>query len=173
MEKGSGGSGRRKSHSKDRGDLTEMRFMVAATRRGLVVAKPYGDNEKYDLIVDVGRKMWRVQVKGTAATHHRGSAVRSSWRTSMRQMPYTPSQVDFLVVTIVGKRIWYVIPVRALEGRLTIHLYPFGSRRGSRNRFEKYRGAWWLLSGTKSGTRVRPVADAGKRLRKRAGRQRP
>jgi hypothetical protein len=90
----------------------------------------------------------------------------------MRQMPYTPSQVDFLVVTIVGKRIWYVIPVRALEGRLTIHLYPFGSRRGSRNRFEKYRGAWWLLSGTKSGTRVRPVVDSGKERRKRAGRRR-
>ena len=45
----------------------------------------------------------------------------------MRQMPYTPSQVDFLVVTIVGKGIWYVIPVRALEGRLTIHLYPFAA----------------------------------------------
>jgi hypothetical protein len=161
------GDGRRKIHTKDRGDLTEMRFMVAATRRGLVVAKPYGDNEKYDLIVDAGWRMWRVQVKGTGATHHRGFAVRSSWRTSMRQMPYTPSQVDFLVVTIVGKRIWYVIPVRALEGRLTIHLYPFGSRRGSRNRFEKYRAAWRLMSGTKSGTRVRRVVNWEKRRRRR------
>jgi hypothetical protein len=85
----------------------------------------------------------------------------------MRQMPYTPSQVDFLVVTIVGKGIWYVIPVRALEGRLTIHLYPFGSRRGSRNRFEKYRRAWSLLSGTKSGTRVRRVVRWEKRRRRR------
>ena len=161
------GDGRRKIHSKDRGDLTEMRFMVAATWRGLVVAKPYGDNEKYDLIVDAGWRMWRVQVKGTGATHCRGFAVRSSWRTSMRQMPYTPSQVDFLVVMVVGKGIWYVIPVRALEGRLTIHVYPFGSRRGSRNRFEKYRGAWSLLSGTKSGRRVRPVVDLWKGRRKR------
>jgi hypothetical protein len=168
MGKGNRGTGKSGggSHSKDRGDLTEMRFMVVATRRGLVVSKPYGDNEKYDLIVDAGWKMWRVQVKGTAATHHRGFAVRSSWRTSMRQMPYTPSQVDFLVVMIVEKQIWYVIPVRALEGRLTIHLYPFGSRRGSRNRFEKYRGAWSLLSGTKSGRRVRRGLRVWRRRRR-------
>jgi hypothetical protein len=40
-----------------------MQFMVAAAGRGFVVAKPYGDNKRYDLIVDVGRRMWRVQVK--------------------------------------------------------------------------------------------------------------
>jgi len=134
-----------RNHTKDRGDLAEMQFMVAVTLLGFCVAKPYGDNERYDLLVDTGRRVWRVQVKSTAARHHRGFAVRSSWRTSYRQRPYTPTQVDFLAVTIVGKRIWYLIPVRALAGRLTIHLYPFGSRRGSRNSFEKYREAWYLL----------------------------
>jgi hypothetical protein len=147
MGKGNAGWGRSRGrgHSKDRGDLAEMQFMVAAAIRGFVVAKPYGDNEKYDLIVDVGRRLWRVQVKSSAAVHHRGFAVRASWRTSHRQISYKPSQVDFMAVTIVGKGIWYVIPVRALAGRLTINLYPFGSRRGSRNGFEKYRGAWDLL----------------------------
>ncbi len=165
MGKGNAGSGRPAGrwHSKDRGDLTEMQFMVAAAGRGFVVAKPYGDNKRYDLIVDVGRRMWRVQVKLSGARHHRGFAVRSSWRTSKQQMPYTPSQVDFLAVMIDGKRIWYVIPVRALAGRLTIHLYPFGSRRGSRNGFEKYRGAWSLLTGGK------PAAGKGRKKRGSGG----
>lgn len=160
-------------HTKDRGDLAEMQFMVAVSSRGLVVAKPYGDNEKYDLIVDAGwRRLWRVQVKSTAARHHRGFAVRASWRTSHHQISYKPSQVDFIAVTIVGEGIWYLIPVRALAGRLTIHLYPFGSRRGSRNGFEKYRGAWDLLSGGKAverrGRRRRGggVAVAGRRARR-------
>ena len=160
-------------HTKDRGDLAEMQFMVAVSSRGLVVAKPYGDNEKYDLIVDAGwRRLWRVQVKSTAARHHRGFAVRASWRTSHHQISYKPSQVDFIAVTIVGEGIWYLIPVRALAGRLTIHLYPFGSRRGSRNGFEKYRGAWDLLSGGESavrrgrGARGGGVAVAGKRARR-------
>ena len=159
MGKGNAGDGkpRGRAQSKDRGDLAEMQFMVAVASRGFVVAKPYGDNEKYDLIVDVGRRMWRVQVKSSAARHHRGFAVRASWRTSYRQISYKPSQVDFVAVTIVGEGIWYVIPVRALAGRLTINLYPFGSRRGSRNGFEKYRGAWDLL---------KPVAG---KIRKKRG----
>jgi len=109
-------------------------------------------------------------VKSSAAVHHRGFAVRASWRTSHRQISYKPSQADFMAVTIVGKGIWYVIPVRALAGRLTINLYPFGSRRGSRNGFEKYRGAWHLLGGkgplhrkraTKIRSRIRPTAREG------------
>ncbi len=165
----SGGRG----HSKDRGDLAEMQFMVAVSSRGLVVAKPYGDNEKYDLIVDAGwRRLWRVQVKSTAARHHGGFAVRASWRTSNHQISYKPSQVDFIAVTIVGEGIWYLIPVRALAGRLTIHLYPFGSRRGSRNGFEKYRGAWDLLSGGQPAMRGgRGARDVRAAVRgKRAGR---
>ncbi|MGA8639123.1 MAG: hypothetical protein WBP98_04555 [Candidatus Sulfotelmatobacter sp.] len=43
-----------------------------------------------------------------------------------------------------GQRIWYLIPVRALGGRLKINLYPFGCRK-DKERFEKYREAWNLL----------------------------
>jgi PD-(D/E)XK endonuclease len=136
-----------RKHTKDRGDLAEMRFMVEAARRGFAVAKPFGDNEHYDQLVDGGNRIWRVQVKLSGARHHRGFTVRSSWRTSHKQIAYMPEEVDFLVVVIDGRGIWYVIPVRALGGRLTIHLYPFGSRRGSSNRFEKYREAWGLLEG--------------------------
>jgi hypothetical protein len=53
-------------------------------------------------------------------------------------MPYTSKQIDFLAVVIQGKRmrgrrIWYLIPVRALGGRLTINLYPFGAERMGRS----------------------------------------
>ncbi len=76
MSKGRRGAGRR-DHSKDKGDLTEMEFTVEATGRGMVVSKPWGDNERYDVVVDAGWKLlWRVQVKLTGARHHRGFAVR-------------------------------------------------------------------------------------------------
>jgi PD-(D/E)XK endonuclease len=132
-----------RGHSKDRRDMAEMQFMLDAARKGFGVAKPYGDNEHYDVVVDSGGKLWRVQVKSTAATHHRGFSVRSSWRTSgRRQVAYTAEDVNFLAGRIAASGIWYVIPVRALGGRLTIHLYRFGSRKGSKRRFEKYREAW-------------------------------
>jgi len=139
-----------RNHTKDRGDLTELEFMVEGHRRQFVVAKTHGDNEHYDVFVDAGApRVWRVQVKLSGGRHHRGYMVRSSWRSSHRQHAYSPKEVDFLAALIDGKGIWYLIPVRALGGRKTIHLYPFGARRGALKRFEKYREAWWLLEGKK------------------------
>jgi hypothetical protein len=114
------------------------------------VAKPFADNERYDVILDSPRRLWRVQVKVSEAPHYKGFAVRACWRTTGKHMPYTPEQIDFLAVVIQGvrmsgKRIWYLIPVRALGGRLTINLYPLGCRKDGEERFEKYREAWGLL----------------------------
>jgi hypothetical protein len=105
----------------------------------------FNTHERYDCVVDASGRFWRVQVKSSAATHYRGFSVRACWRTSHRHVPYSPKEVDFLVVFISSERIWYVIPIRALGGRLTIHLYPFGSRKDGAKRFEKYREAWHLL----------------------------
>ena len=165
-----------RDNTKHRGAMAEMQFMLDAAKRGFGVAKPFGDNERYDVIVDAMRRLWRVQVKASEARHHKGFAVRACWRTSKRHMPYTKDQIDFLAVVIQGaypsagsgrapstgsgraclqrmrevghpcrKRIWYVIPVEALGGRLHINLYPFGCRKDGEERFEEYRGAWRLL----------------------------
>jgi hypothetical protein len=140
-----------RNSSKHRGDVAEMQFMIEAKNRGFGVSKPFGDNERYDLILDGGRRrLWRVQVKSSASVHHNGFAVRACWRSSRKHLPYTAALIDFMAVVIQSKRvpgrlIWYVIPVRALGGRLTINLYPFGGRRDCELRLERYRDAWWLL----------------------------
>jgi hypothetical protein len=139
-------------HTKDRGDLTELEFIVEAKKRGFPVGKPYGDNQHYDVLLDAAWKVWKVQVKLGGSRHYRGYTVRSSWRTSWKQIAYSPKDVDFVAALIGGEGIWYLIPVRALGGRKTIHLYPFGSRRGSSRRFEKYREAWGLLEEKKKHT---------------------
>ncbi len=138
---------RKRNNSKHVGEMAEMQFMLDAARRGFGVSRPFGNNERYDVIVDAPRRLWRVQVKASGARHHKGFSVRACWRTTRKHMPYTSKQIDFLAVVIQGKRrrIWYLIPVRALGGRLTINLYPFGCRKDGKERFEKYRGAWGLL----------------------------
>ncbi len=139
-----------RNNSKHVGELAEMQFMLDAARRRFGVSRPFGNNERYDIILDAPRRLWRVQVKASGASHHRGFAVRACWRTTRKHMPYTSAQIDFLAVMIQGRRmrgrrIWYLIPVRALGGRLTINLYPFGCRKDGKARFEKYREAWKLL----------------------------
>src|ERR1700676_4754336 len=66
-----------RNNSKHVGEIAEMQFMLDAARRGFGVAKPFGDNERYDVIVDAPRRLWRVQVKASGARHHKGFAVRA------------------------------------------------------------------------------------------------
>jgi hypothetical protein len=137
--------------SQNRGDVSEMQFMIQASNRGFGVAKPYGHNARYDVILDAGRRrLLRVQVKGSGCWRQNGFSVDTCWRTSRGRMPYTAEQIDFLAAVYNGRKahgrqIWYVIPVRALGGRLNIALYPFGTRRDRHPPFEKYRDAWKLL----------------------------
>lgn len=127
--------------------------MIQAANRGFGVAKPYGNSERYDVIVDAGpHRLLRVQVKGSSCWRDNGFAVDTCWRTARGREPYTAQQIDFLAAVYSGRKahgrqIWYIIPVRALGGRLNVKLYPFGTRRLCRPPFEKYRGAWWLLGG--------------------------
>jgi hypothetical protein len=46
-------------------EQAEGAFLNKATSLGLNVAKPWGDSERYDFIVDSGRRLLRVQVKST------------------------------------------------------------------------------------------------------------
>jgi hypothetical protein len=136
--------------TKHLGDVAEMQFMIDAATRKFGFAKPFGDNERYDVILDAPCRLWRVQVKLCNSLDYNGFGVKSSWRTTNRDMPYTPSQIDFLAALVQcwrthGKRIRYLIPVRALRGRLNISVYPYGSRKGTEGCFEKYREAWHLL----------------------------
>jgi hypothetical protein len=43
---------RRERNTKHRGELAELVFLLIATRMGFAVSKPYGDNERYDFILD-------------------------------------------------------------------------------------------------------------------------
>jgi hypothetical protein len=64
---------RRTVDPKLQGELIELAFLHKAVSLGFAVAKPYGDSERYDFIVDyrdsIDRKLLRVQVKSTALLH--------------------------------------------------------------------------------------------------------
>ena len=62
---------------KRRGELAELAFMRKAISLGFGVAKPWGDSDRYDFILDSGRRLWRVQVRSTEYHTHRGYAVHT------------------------------------------------------------------------------------------------
>lgn len=129
---------------KVRGELAEIRFLLEAAARGLVVAKPWGDNLPFDFVVGRGRRWFRVQVKSASTRHSRGYHL-SCFRPAGHRA-YRTDELEFIAAYVVPERTWYVIPVRALAPRKTIVLFP--SRRPTRGgRFEPFKEAWHLLAG--------------------------
>ncbi|WP_247729705.1 group I intron-associated PD-(D/E)XK endonuclease [Halovivax limisalsi] len=51
------------ANSKDVGDETEAKVISAAISAGYSVSIPFGDNDKYDLVLDDGDELLRVQCK--------------------------------------------------------------------------------------------------------------
>ena len=59
-------------NNKAKGDVVELGFAHKAASLGFGAAKPYGDNERYDFILDSGERFWRVQVRSTYGRWGRG-----------------------------------------------------------------------------------------------------
>jgi len=131
------------------GEQAEAAFLNKATSLGLSVCKPWGDSERYDLIVGSGSRLSRVQVKSTQYEYP--AKHRYSIRNLHHGTLYTEEDIDFLVVYIVPLNIWYIIPVKACLNHRNLRFFPASTN--SRGRFEKYREAWWRLQSRKVSNR--------------------
>jgi hypothetical protein len=127
------------------GEQAEAAFLNKATSFGLSVSKPWGDSERYDFIVDSGRRLLRVQVKSTQCQCEGESSYRIN--AFGCGVFYTEEDIDFLAVYIVPLDLWYIIPARACANRHSLRFHP--NRDNFRGRFEKYREAWWRLGSRK------------------------
>ncbi|MGH9503224.1 MAG: group I intron-associated PD-(D/E)XK endonuclease [Terriglobales bacterium] len=158
-----------KGTAKQRGELAEMRFMSKAAGNGFGVAKPWGESERYDFILDSGGELLRVQVKSTYAEHTHGYVINSGWTAYGKKKAYSADQIDFLVAYIVAEDIWYVIPLSAFAPRGKLRLYPSAGKSKNGRGYERYREAWDLM---KPASRNRDL-DRSWALGEENGRKRP
>jgi hypothetical protein len=124
---------------KARGEAAEAAFLAKATSLGFGVAKTWGESERYDFILDSGKRLWRVQVKSTGRSDGSRYIVTTKGSTGT----YTAQQVDFIVVYIVPENLWYVIPISLAASRGQLYVSPGGTRHF---RHEKYREAWCQMA---------------------------
>jgi len=132
---------------KRRGEVAEAAFLAKASSLGFGVSKPWGDSERYDFVLDSGRKFWRIQVKST----ERFAESRYRVKTSGWKDTYTRDEIDVIVVYIVPEDLWYIVPIEAAVSRKGLRFYPHGKSKGT---LEKYREAWDLLCGVDTPARV-------------------
>ncbi len=128
-------------HPRLRGEMAELCFFARAALLGLKVSKPFAACIPYDVIVGYARHLYRVQVKSTLQFVS-GSHPRYLCQAGPSSMPglYSPDEVDFIAAYIIPLDLWYIIPIRAIRGRV-ISLRP--DKPG--NRYHQFRERWDLL----------------------------
>ncbi len=148
VQESEGKERKRRKNPKRTGEISEAAFLFKAKSLGFMVAKPWGDSERCDFIVGSESKLWRVQLKCTEVIRARGYEVQPIYAVyGGGKSAYTAEEIDVLVVHIVPKDTWYVIPVEALAGGKSLRFYPDIECRCAR--WERYREAWEMLRGNR------------------------
>ncbi len=97
------------------GELSEAAFMLKARTLGFNPAKPWGDSERYDFILDTGPRLWRVQLKCTEVLRARGYDVQPIYSVYGKgKITYTADDIDVLIAHIIPLDTWYIIPIAAI-----------------------------------------------------------
>ena len=99
--------------SKEKGNLTELQCLTAFYERGIKVSLPYGENCRYDMIIDVNNHLLRVQCKTSNFVSDecfkfscRSTRVNSNGCYERR---YTKDEIDLFATFYQGQ--CYLIPV--------------------------------------------------------------
>jgi hypothetical protein len=133
-------------NTKRTGELAEAAFLHKAVGLGFRVTKPWGDSERYDFVLDSGRRLWRVQIKCTAVERAGGYHIQPiHFVYGKNKVVYTAEDIDVLAAHVVPLDVWYLVPVAALAAGTSLRLYPDDGCKTAR--FEKYREGWDLFRG--------------------------
>ncbi len=136
-------------NTKRTGELAEAAFLHKAVGLGFRVTKPWGDSERYDFVLDSGRRLWRVQIKCTAVERARGYHIQPiHFVYGKNKVVYTSADIDVLAAQVVPLDVWYLVPVEALAAGSSLRLYPDDGCKTAR--FERYREGWDLFRGVRA-----------------------
>jgi len=130
--------------SNRKGILAELKFKQEAISRKLFTADPTYPQSRYDLILDNGNDMYRVQIKSTNMQKEKGgvTAFEVALLGGNKTKKYTKNEVDFFGVYLDKFDVWYIIPFDAVADIKYLSLFPFSKN----SKYEIYRNAWRLLS---------------------------
>jgi hypothetical protein len=132
-----------RSNTKRVGERSEAAFLDKAYDFGFGVARPWGDSERYDFILDNGLQLLRVQVKGTDSLRAGAYETRATYTVGKTRAVYTRRDIDFFVGHVIPLDIWYIMPVEVCTPAPMLRFYPH--RKAKKMRLEGYKEAWRLL----------------------------
>ncbi len=124
--------------SNHKGDLAEMDFKLRAMQMGLIVSSPENSQVVYDLLVDNGKQIFRIQVK---SNFQDGTYYGMNLGCGSKNKKSYFEQVHFIACYINSISCWYIFPMECIGEKLKLTIYP----EAEDSKWNKYREAWGLL----------------------------
>jgi lipopolysaccharide export LptBFGC system permease protein LptF len=137
--------------TKLKGDIAEQATILYALNQGWGVCTPVGDRLPYDLVLDPGNKLLKVQVKSAWFDTGKQNWVVDNRRTKtnrreMKRSNYSSKDFDFAVLYIDELQVFYVMPAEVFNAYGSeIHLVE-NDKRQRKPRSADYRMAWHLIA---------------------------
>lgn len=106
--------------------LTELHCIEKFIELGYFCSIPYGDSCKYDIIVDINDKLYRVQCKSSTwakdTAEEKVAFIMSTNHTTtnttgVKRFTYNSKQVDYFYTYFEGEH--YLVPIEEIEGKNT------------------------------------------------------
>jgi PD-(D/E)XK endonuclease len=146
-------------HPKTVGDRSTLAIMLTLQNAGFIVLTPFGENSRYDLAIDDGVSLVRVQCKtgrlrGGAVVFNVCSNYGHHLRPGRSHRSYV-GQVDFFAVYCRGTAGVYLVPIDDLPVRATAALRVRPPRNGQNV------GVRWAKTYVVGGVAFRPIAGPG------------
>ena len=114
------------SESTLKGAIAEAAITAAAIELGLVILRPFPEGRRYDLVIDTGPRLLRVQCKWGRL---KGSVIavtlatcRFTPREGYIRTKYTAEDVDGIAIYCHDLKRCYYLPIEKVSGRAGIHL---------------------------------------------------
>lgn len=118
--------------SKILGNTTEMECMLSCMKLGIQISIPFGEDSRYDFIMDVNNKLYRIQCKHcTEVVDENGQVVAIKFKTVRQsgsnasrntRTKYMQEEIDYFSTSYLGKS--YFVPVNQCSIEKILRIVP-------------------------------------------------
>tara|TARA_R110000868_G_C10972548_1_gene770437 strand:- start:26404 stop:26799 length:396 start_codon:yes stop_codon:yes gene_type:complete len=123
------------------GDIAEMSFALRAKQKKFAVLTPFSNSSAYDLVLDTGKRLLKIQVKSTIQEKSKTSFKVNISRGFKKQYSYKENEVDYFAIYIVKIDKFFIIPFSEIT-KISVYLSP----ENENHKYTKYLENWEQLN---------------------------
>lgn len=132
-------------NKKEKGEISEAKITAELIEEGYTVLQPFGENTRYDLVIDDGNSLKKIQCKSAWKFDEDGKSIKFKTRSVRTNAsgttndPYTKDEIDIFAVYYSGRDEVYMVPVEETPSSSMTLRYSKSKHASSSNLAHEYR----------------------------------